>query len=217
MDMWNACPEHDPESLKGRRCFGGIDLSSKRDITALVLMFPEDGHAVRCWFWLPESMLDKKDFYQQWVDAGFLTLTPGNVVDYAYIMDQVVKASEEYEIIDIGYDPWNASQTAVELQENRGIKMVEFRQGYYTMNEPTKEFEVKIVSGKFSHNANPVLRWMASNVACRSDPAGNIKVDKEKSSEKVDGIVAAVMALGRCMVNEEEEPFPYTTRGIQFL
>lgn len=205
------------EDLLGKKCFAGLDLSSTSDITAFVLYFPEY-YAVLCWFWVPEKTAKKKLEYDIWKSQGYVDVTNGNVINYEEIREKILALKKEYKIESIGYDPWNASQMAVKLADADGLKMVEFRQGFASMNEPSKEFEKLVIQRKLVHFGNPVLRWMASNAQVKEDPAGNIKPVKSSkdSPQKIDGIVASVMAVGLSMVEVVKESI-YETRGIRTL
>ena len=147
---------------------------------------------------------------------GFIESTPGNVCDYDHIRERIKKMAEMFRIREIAYDRWNASQLVTQLM-NDGATMVPFGQGYQSMNAPTKELITLVTGRKLRHGDNPVLRWMASNVAARQDPAGNVKPDKASSSEKIDGIVAGIMALGRAMVGSEQPDSIYEQRGPVFV
>jgi phage terminase large subunit-like protein len=187
--------------------WGGLDLSSTRDITSFCLCINDKKKIFRWWFWIPESnYLDrvKKDGvnYDRWIREGYITATPGNVIDYDYIKRDILQICEDYDVKNIQYDRWNSSQLVINLQEE-GIEMEGFGQGYGSMSTPTKEFEKIVIAREMNHCGNPVARWMISNVELKIDPAGNIKIDKSKCSEKVDGIVAAVMALGGYMNNPD--------------
>jgi phage terminase large subunit-like protein len=206
LESWDACADTiDPESLAGCECYAGLDLSKTTDISALVLVFPQgEKYTVLPWFWCPEDCAKDRDTrnrtnYLQWARAGHIELTSGNVIDYGFIRKRINELSKKYNLIDVGYDPYNASHLAQELQEEDGIVMVEMRQGALTLNEPSKELERKILSGLMRHNGNPVLRWMAGNVSISFDANENIKPDKKKSSEKIDGIVATILGIGRAM------------------
>ena len=133
---------------------------------------------------------------------GWIEATPGNVVDYAYVLDQVQTLAAMFGLQEVGYDPWNATQVALDLEAS-GVKMVEMRQGYKTMSEPSKHFEALVKSKRFSHNGNPVLRWNAANVSVRTDGNENYMPDKKSSMERIDGIVALVMAIGRASVHQD--------------
>jgi phage terminase large subunit-like protein len=221
MDIWDACRKPRAElSLKGQRCFGGLDLAQSFDITALLLTFPDgDDHDILPRFWIPEENLRERVRrdrvpYDVWARQGFLITTPGNVTDYAFIREEIKQLATIYQLVELGYDPWNATQLALQLQDD-GAPMVQFRQGFVSMNEPCKEIERLAVKAAIRHGGNPVLRWMASNVAVRTDPAGNIKIDNEKSTERVDGMVALAMAIGCWLRHKDETPPPsvYKRRG----
>lgn len=209
MDLWRkcgACIVH-REDLAGRYCYAGLDLSSTTDLSALVLVFPwEDGVAVIPFFWMPEAKLversrrDRAD-YVGWQKSGFLEVTPGNVIDYSFIRQRVRELSEEFSFQEIGYDRWNATQIILELG-NDGFKMSPVGQGYQSMSPAAKELERLVVGGKLYHNANPVLEWMANNVVAETDAAGNIKPNKGRSADRIDGIAALCVSLNCLMAGE---------------
>ncbi|MBY5026238.1 terminase large subunit [Streptococcus suis] len=236
LNMWTSSsvawiPEHvyakgnDPiqyESLKGRSCYAGLDLSSTSDITALVLVFPprfeEENYIVLPFFWLPEDTLElrcRRDhvLYDVWERQGYIKTTEGNVVHYGFIEKFIEDLSEIYHIKEIAYDRWNATQMVQNL-EGMGLTMVPFGQGYKDMSPPSKELYKLMMEGKIQHGGHPVLKWMGQNVVMRQDPAGNIKPDKEKSVEKIDGIVALIMGLDRCIRHQTDEGSVYDERGI---
>lgn len=209
-----------PDELAGRACYGGLDLASVRDICALVLVFPDGagGFDTQRFYWVPEDSVDertKKDQvpYRQWVDEGLMFATPGNVTDYNYIKAHIMRLCEAHQVQVIGYDPYNASQLVVDLL-SEGVPMDPFRQGFLSMSAPTKELERLVLEAKVRHNTDPVLAWMNGNVALARDPAGNIKIDKAKARNKVDGMVALVMAIGEFMGQEKDEDNIYESRGI---
>jgi phage terminase large subunit-like protein len=153
------------------------------------------------YFWIPaESMVERERRdrvpYSTWVRQGLVTATPGNVIDYAYIRQQINELAEVYDLREVAFDPWNATQLSVQLGDD-GINMIEMRQGFASMSGPSKELLRLVLSGGLAHRGNAVLRWMADNVTARQDPAGNVKPDKSKSTGRIDGIVAAAMAIGR--------------------
>jgi len=206
--------------LVGRKAWGGLDLASVRDITALVFVFPTDagGFDVLCWFWVPEESVDertKRDGvpYRQWVDEGYLLTTPGNVTDYNFIKAQVQELCEQYLVQMIEYDRFNASQMVIDLTE-AGVPMQPFGQGFVSMNAPTKELEKLVLDGKIHHYGHPVLAWMMGNVEIQRDAADNMKINKGKSKEKVDGAVALVEALGGYMSDAGPETSIYESRGL---
>ena len=210
MDKWDACT-HDiePSDLLGRRCYGGLDLSSTTDITAFVLVFPpeddEDKYIVIPYFWLPEENIPlrvKRDhvIYDVWAQQGYLQTTEGNVVHYGYIESFIEELGTKYDIREIAYDRWGAVQMTQNL-EGMGFTVVPFGQGFKDMSPPSKELMRLTLDKKLAHTGHPVLHWMMDNIFIRTDPAGNIKPDKEKSTEKIDGAVAMIMALDRATRN----------------
>ncbi|QZT25574.1 terminase large subunit [Streptococcus dysgalactiae] len=236
LNMWTSSsvawiPEHvyakgnDPiqyERLKGRSCYAGLDLSSTSDITAFVLVFPprfeEENYIVLPYFWLPEDTLElrcRRDhvLYDVWERHGYIKTTEGNVVHYGFIEKFIEDLSEIYHIKEIAYDRWNATQMVQNL-EGMGLTMVPFGQGYKDMSPPSKELYKLMMEGKIQHGGHPVLKWMGQNVVMRQDPAGNIKPDKEKSVEKIDGIVALIMGLDRCIRHQTDGGSVYDERGI---
>ncbi|RRN50856.1 terminase large subunit [Streptococcus suis] len=236
LNMWTSSsvawiPEHvyakgnDPiqyENLKGRSCYAGLDLSSTSDITAFVLVFPprfeEENYIVLPFFWLPEDTLElrcRRDhvLYDVWERQGYIKTTEGNVVHYGFIEKFIEDLSEIYHIKEIAYDRWNATQMVQNL-EGMGLTMVPLGQGYKDMSPPSKELYKLMMEGKIQHGGHPVLKWMGQNVVMRQDPAGNIKPDKEKSVEKIDGIVALIMGLDRCIRHQTDEGSVYDERGI---
>lgn len=207
MDKWDACGGELPD-LTGQQCWGGLDLASTIDVSALVLAFDVDDRVcVKCWFWIPEETAElrgRRDRvpYVQWAREGHINLTPGNSTDYDSIRRDINQIYEQYNIQTLACDRWNARQLLTQLGGD-GINVIEWGQGYASMSSPSKDLERRVVDGSLCHGGNPVLRWMAANVARKEDPAGNIKPDKEKSQEKIDGIVATVMALGALADSEE--------------
>lgn len=207
--FWAACGEYrvDPEALTGRICYAGLDLSQTYDITALALVFPpeseDEPYQVLMRFWLPQdNMLERvrrdQVHYDVWARLGFLSLTPGNVVDYDFILAEIASLSGRYDIREIGYDRWGATLISQRLMDLGGDEwVVPIGQGFASMSPPMKELGKLIAEKRLAHGANPVLTWMADNLVAREDPAGNIKPDKEKSREKIDGMVALIMGLDR--------------------
>ncbi|GIK15010.1 MAG: hypothetical protein BroJett002_37170 [Candidatus Brocadia sinica] len=211
MSSWNeSAGIVDKDELQACICYGGLDLASTIDIAAFALVFPpeEEGQAFKAllFFWIPgdniqEKIRRDKVPYDLWVEQGYIRATPGNVIDYGFIRRDINALKEQYNIQEIAYDPWNATQITLELAEEDGMTMVPLRQGFQSMSAPTKELLKLIVSKQLHHGNNPVLNWMADNMAVKTDPAGNIKPDKEKSTQRIDGIVALIMALDRASRN----------------
>ncbi|WP_282125641.1 terminase large subunit [Marinifilum flexuosum] len=211
---WLNAPKYDVESLKGMDCYMGIDLANTSDITAITLAFPLDDNRVFLlpYFWIPEDTLSqrlKEGYnYDIWVQSGFIETTPGNVTDYEFILQRIFDLATIYNIQGIAYDPWNSTHFASRLSdEGVGAICRPFRQGFKSFNFPTKEFERLALSGKLLHNDNPVLTWMLGNTELARDPAGNIKPDKSKSPDKIDGIVSSIMGLGE-LLEEENNKMP---------
>ena len=225
MDKWDECGGVvDPYALEGRACYAGLDLSSTSDLTALVLVFPptseDEPYIALPFFWLPEETLSlrvRRDHvpYDQWAKRGFIQTTEGNVVHYGFIERFICELGERYDIREIAHDRWNATMM-VQTLEDDGFTMVPFGQGFKDMSPPTKELMRIVLEHKLCHGGHPVLRWNMDNAFVRTDPAGNLKLDKEKSTEKVDGAVALVMALDRAMKNQGGDSV-YNHRGLIVL
>ena len=208
MHKWDACKvDFDESLLEGRVCYGGLDLSSTTDITAFVLVFPpsdeDDHYYILPYFWLPEETLDlrvRRDHvpYDLWERQGYLLTTEGNVVHYGFIENFIDELGTRFNIREIAFDRWGAVQMSQNL-EGLGFTLVQFGQGYRDMSPPTKELMKLTLEQKIAHNGHPVLRWNMDNIFIKRDPAGNIKPDKEKSTEKIDGTVATIMALDRAI------------------
>ena len=218
--QWMLCNKNlNIDNLKNQVCYGGLDLASTRDLSALTLIFPmEDGLIhVLPFYWLPEltaqerSQKDKVP-YTTWAKQGYINLTDGDVQDYNFIRHTINELALKYQIKSIAFDRWNSSQLVNNLVED-GATMSPFGQGYASMSAPTKELEKYVLKKKLVHGNNPVLRWQVQNVQLRTDPAGNIKIDKARSSEKVDGVVSLAMALGEYMSNDTGASV-YDSRGI---
>ncbi len=208
MDKYDACAfPVDAKALRGRVCYGGLDLSSTTDLTSFVLVFPpeyeNDKYQVLPFFWLPEETLDlrvRRDHvpYDLWEKQGYIKTTEGNVVHYGFIEKYIELLGQEYNIREIGFDRWGAVQMVQNL-EDMGFTVVPFGQGFKDMSPPTKEIYKLVFEQKIAHGGHPVLRWNFDNIFIRQDPAGNIKADKEKSTEKIDGAIATIMALDRAI------------------
>ena len=203
MQKWDACGGA-LDRLDGRECFAGLDLSSTTDVSALVLVFPgDDGYDVLPQFWVPlegARLRERRDRvpYGQWIVDGLIDGSPGEVIDYDRIRARVNELGTRYRIRQIAIDRWNATQLATQL-DGDGFEIISFGQGYASMSAPTKKLEELILSEKLRHAGHPVLRWMAGNVSIEQDAADNWKPSKKKSCERIDGIVALVMAMGLAM------------------
>ena len=227
MEKWDKCAfAVSEEALEGRVCYGGLDLSSTTDITAFVLVFPpedeDDKYIVLPYFWIPEDNLDlrvRRDHvpYDVWERQGSLLTTEGNVVHYGFIEKFIERLGEKYNIREIAFDRWGAVQMVQNL-EGMGFTVVPFGQGFKDMSPPTKELMKLVLEERLAHGGHPVLRWMMDNIYIRTDPAGNIKPDKEKSTEKIDGAVATVMALDHAIrCGNDTSASVYDGRGLLFI
>lgn len=224
IEDWNACAfPVDLAALRGRRCFAGLDLSSTTDLTALVLYFPRDDapSEVLPYFWMPgENILQRmrrdRVPFDAWARDGYLELTEGNIVDYDAIRKRVHEVAELYDLAEIVYDRWNATALITQLQ-NDGLTVVPFGQGFASMTAPTKELEKLVLGRQLAHAGHPVLRWNVSNAMVRQDPAGNYKPDRAKSRDRIDGVVALAMALGRAIAQTAPQQSVYETRGVLFV
>jgi phage terminase large subunit-like protein len=195
-------PELSYSQLAGLDCYGGLDLASTGDFCAFSLYFPEVDSVITRYY-LPEEAVKKRNDtaganIRDWVRQGLIIETEGNVTDYNYIKTDILDLAEQFDIKEIAFDRFNSSQLIIELQ-NEGLTLYPFGQGFVSMSAPTKELERLIKVGRLKHGNNPVTRWQMGNIMLRRDPADNIKIDKAKSGDKVDGPVSIVMALGTYM------------------
>ena len=226
MDAWDKCNSPvNPDALMGRECYAGLDLSSSTDITAFVLVFPphsdDEKYFILPFFWVPEDTLAlrvRRDHvpYDVWKKQGTIMTTEGNVIHYGYIEEFIETLGTKYNIREIAYDRWGAVQMSQNL-EGMGFTIVPFGQGFKDMSPPTKELMKLVLEGRIAHGGNAPLRWMMDNIYVRTDPAGNIKPDKEKSTERIDGAVATIMALDRAIRNQGTAASVYDDRGILFI
>ncbi|HCA53501.1 MAG TPA: terminase [Mycobacterium sp.] len=212
----------DVAELRGRKCFAGLDLSSRTDLTALVLVFPDEdgGTTVLPYFFVPGDNVAARERtdrvpYAQWIKAGHITATPGNVVDQGFIRERINQLGVEFSIQELAFDPWNATKITTELKGD-GFEVVELRQGFRSLSEPTKHLGALVASKKLRHGGHPVLRWMASNMVVRQDPNGNLAPDKSKATDKIDGIVALITGLARSIVQPQRRSV-YERRGVLVL
>ena len=229
-DKWEACGEDfDISTFEGRDCYCGLDLSSTTDLTALVLVFPpsggDDKYTVLPYYWLPEDVIDlrtRRDHvpYEIWKHMGVFNTTEGNVVDYSYIVAFIAKLSERFCIREIAYDRYGAEKIRRDLEElgaEHGFTVFPFGQGFISMSPPSKDFYQYVLEGKIRHGNHPVLNWNISNVIIDQDAAGNIKPNKKKSTEKIDGVISLIMGLARAMVNSGAEISVYDKGGRGLL
>lgn len=218
LSKWDRCAgDTDWKSLetlcRGRQCFVGLDLSQTTDLTAECLVFPPDdeiAHWVFLWrFFVPEDRIAERVQrdrvpYDQWKRNGAIIATPGNVIDYGFVKEQLRRDAETFQIKSVGFDPWNALQVMIEM-EGEGMPVEQVRQGYLTLSGPSKELERLLLAEAFLHGGHPVSRWCAGNVAVEQDAAGNIKPSKAKSTERIDGVAALVTALALAIGRQAEE------------
>lgn len=225
-EVWMASKSYklDYEDMRGCKLYAGLDLASTTDISAFIGVIPRDdgGFDLLSRYWIPEDNMRERSRrdrvpYADWVRQGYITVTPGNIIDYDFIEADIKKIADDFKIEILNFDEWNAANIATHLRDY-GVNILGFRQGFRSMSAPTKLLEVLTLQGKINHQNDPVLRWMISNIEILRDPAENIKIDKSKSREKVDGAVALVMALaGWSEYKPEENTNPYEERGMRFL
>jgi phage terminase large subunit-like protein len=216
---WDACgvQRFNPAELLGAECYGGLDLSNHRDITAFVLVFPWHGRVrVVCRFWIPEIYARERDAqghtkYMQWANDGYITLTKKNVIDHDLIFDEIMELTTRYQIKEIRTDPWYSAQVVAKLQ-SQNVVVNAMRQGTGSMCGPVQQLDILIATEILEHNDNPVLNWMADNVVTERDSEGNIKFSKGASVEKIDGMVSLAMGTGAYMVDQPLPP-PVITGG----
>ena len=221
IDLWDACEGViDVEALKGRQCFAGMDLARSKDMSALALVFPDDagGFDVIMRYWIPEEEMQERIGrdrvpYDLWAREGLINVTPGNVADFRQIETEVVSLAASYPITEWAYDPMFATDLATRLRDDHGLNPIDFVQTFKNYAMPCKELERLLISGKLRHGGHKVLRWNAGNVVVRTGPSGNQMPDKAKSSQRIDGISALLMALGRAVLKEA----PAVGPGISFL
>ena len=228
LGLWddNNADEFTEDDLLGRTCYGGLDLSAVADLTAWVMVFPHeddtDAVDVLARFWAPESRIVENSHtywaqYRAWADAGALMVTPGNAVDYATVKAAVLEDASRFQLDSVNVDRlFQGYQLSMELADE-GLSIFGMGQGFLSMAIPMKDFERRLLTKKIHHGNNPVLRWMANNVAVKLDAAGNLKPDKAESQGRIDGIVALVMALDRAMRVAGEPESVYETRGVLLL
>jgi len=232
MQKWDACGEADlnMELFEGYDCYCGLDLSSTSDLTSLVLVFPpryeDDKYTVFPFFWLPENVIDyrtRRDHvpYASWKHSDLFYTTEGDVVDYGVIEYKIAELSERFNIRELAYDRFGAEKIRRDLEElgaERGFEVFPFGQGYLSMSPPSKDLFQFVLEGKIRHGKHPVLDWNMENTIIETDPAGNIKPSKRKSTEKIDGVVAMIMALARATVcGGADSGSVYDHRGLLIL
>jgi len=205
--------EFDERDLEGWRCYAMLDLASRIDIATLVLWFPDEeegGGWMLPYFWVPADASSRRwerDAvpYPEWIEAGYLRATEGNVIDYDVIREDIRELASRYQFAEIGFDPWNATQLITQLQED-GATCVQISQTIGSLSPGAKELEALIAGGKARHDGNPVLRWMLLNAQKKTDEAGNIRPDRKRSADKIDAVVCLVMGLTRVIATAGDGP-----------
>jgi phage terminase large subunit-like protein len=221
MDKWDACQTgRTDEELRNEPCWAGFDLSATQDLTSLALCWkhPDGGYDMRWWFWIPGDKLhdrEKKDgvLYSSWQREGFIELIPGEVIDVEIVQDRLLSIFNEFNVQKVCADPWNNSAT-MQFLINRGFNVGVFRQGPASITEPGKEMMRRIVEKTFRHNGNPIARWNASNAMIKNAPNETFSLDKDKAERRIDGIAAAIMAVGGAMEGVTVKQSAYATGGV---
>ena len=218
----------DEAKLHGRRAYGGLDLAATTDLTALAWLFPDDagGYDALWRFWMPEDAVERLDastarMASEWVAKGWIETTPGAVTDYGFIKAQILRDMEVFSVQGVGVDPWNATHLSTELIDE-GVPIEHVRQGTMSLSAPLKEIDRLVRLGRpskpmFRHGGNPVARWMADNLRPAVDSNGNVKPDKAKSTNKIDGISAATTAMFVAMNVEAEATSAYEDHGVESI
>ncbi len=217
MVAWEKCSNPDLciEDFKGQRCWVGLDLASKLDIAAMSILFEKDDHVYSFnRYYLPEETVDNaaNSQYSGWARDGRLIVTPGAIIDFSYIEDDLRELTHSYEIAEVPYDPYQATQFATRMVEE-GFPMLEVQPNVLNFSEPMKQIEALAVAQKFHFDGDPILTWMVSNVVCHFDRKDNIYPRKERQENKIDGVVSNIMAMGSLLANRDEESI-YGTRGL---
>ena len=225
MDRWRVCarPGLTLESMKGKRCRVMLDLASKIDIAAMQFLFALDGErfATLGRYYLPEETIAKtpNDHYRGWAAGGHIIATDGEIIDYDRLKEDILAFASDFEIAEVGYDPFQATHLATQLG-NAGVPVVEYRQTVQTMSEPMKTLDAWIQARKIEHDGNPVMTWMMSNVIANEDAKENVYPRKLRSEDKIDGPISLIMAVGRHLAGDasgKTEESVYETRGLLFI
>ena len=222
---WEACVENTKPSIShfaGKSCYVGLDLAQVADLTAAVFLFEENGLLYPYGrYYLPEGAIQKAtgtlgNLYTAWAHSDHVIVTPGDVTDLRYIEDDLCEAFGEYQIKEIAFDPYGAIQLTASMLD-KGLPMVKMSQSIMSMTDPSKEFEKAVISGTLCPGDDPVMAFAASNCVIYIDPNSNIKVKKDHVDQKIDPVIASIMALGRLKVNGGLQPSVYSTRGIRSM
>lgn len=221
MVQWDACTgEVDAKALDGQPCWGGLDLATVTDMAALVLCFEVEGqYHLLPFYWCPEETAEKRERndkqpYATWARQGLLELTPGNRIDYRFIRRRIQELGKLYKLQNIAFDPFNASHLIQQLHDEDGFDVTEFRQGALSYNEPMKHTMAAVLGQELRHGGHKILRWNFNNLAARRDPNDNLRPDKDRSCEKIDGACAALMAVGLVMQKPVRRRSVYETQRL---
>ena len=211
MDMraWEACADTtlNIDDFEGKPCYMALDLASKVDIAAKMMLFEKNGHYYAFGdYYLPKETVERAENsqYSGWESLGLLTVTEGSIIDFQVIEDKILHDCKRFDVIEVPYDPFQATQLSMRLL-NQGVNMVEVRPTVLNFSEPMKQLEALVLSGKFHHNGCPILEWMVSNIVCHVDAKDNIYPRKERPENKIDGVVALIMALNRAIANSNDD------------
>jgi phage terminase large subunit-like protein len=215
LEKWNACadPTLKLEDFAGESCWAGLDLANKLDLTAYVLVFKRDGKfIVFPRFYLPEARIEEvtNPHYKTWHEHGYLEATPGEVNTHAELLEDILADAKRFDLRDIAHDPHGAAQLIGQLIENR-LACVEVQQTWRGMSEPFKSLEAAVIGQTLIHDGNPVMVWCVANTKAKTDRLENQVPDKESPEKKIDGVVAACMALGRAQLAK-----PPVSAGFMF-
>jgi phage terminase large subunit-like protein len=210
MPHWHECKRADLklEDFTEHTCIIGLDIANKIDLTALVLLFWQEGddgqthYTVFCKAWLPEARIEAQPAYATWISEGWLMQTPGETISYAEVEEMLAWACATFDVQAVTYDPWSATQLAQRMLE-KNIPMVEYPMTVATMSEPTKGLDARIREHRISHDGNPLLGWCMANVTGHYDFKDNVFPRKEVSENKIDAAISTIMALGHQMIGEE--------------
>ena len=207
MPAWERCsdPSLKIEQFEGESCVIAVDLASKTDLAAVILLFERQGKIIPFGrFYLPQSAIDgsRHAAYRGWAAKGWITPTPGDIIDFSVIEADLMSFKSRFQVRNIAYDPWQATQLATRLKD-QGASVIEFRQTVANFSEPTKELDGLMRSGRIAHDGNPALSWMIGNVVGHYDAKDNVYPRKERAENKIDGAIALIMAIGLNMVPDE--------------
>jgi phage terminase large subunit-like protein len=220
VEWWKACKQDTRlEDYEGELCFVGMDLASKVDIAALELIFPLDGKYVRFGkYYLPEAALEPKEneHYRGWAADGWLTITEGNIIDFNEIKSDILDLSSKYQIDEVAYDPHQATMLVTELMKE-GVKCIEVRPTVLNFSEPMKELDGLMKDKRIIHNGDPIMSWMVSNVVAKEDAKDNVYPRKEQERNKIDGVIAHLMALNRALNYKPKSKSIYNSMALNDL